>query len=61
LRPLAPALWVSFLTACSYRQVGLSEHEREEAFAEVPEMEALRLNRNIAFNLIDGAALKSNR
>ena len=40
---------------------GLSEHEREEALAEVPEMEALRLNRIIAFNLIDGATIKSNR
>ena len=35
----------------------LTEDERELAFAAVPEMEALRLNRNIALNLIDGKAL----
>lgn len=37
----------------------LTEEEREEAFAAVPEMEALRLNRNISLNLIDGEALKT--
>jgi hypothetical protein len=37
----------------------LTEDEREQAFAAVPEMEPLRFNRNIALNLVDGEALTS--
>jgi hypothetical protein len=37
----------------------LTEDEREEAFAAVPDMEPLRFNRNISLNLIDGEALKT--
>src|ERR1700674_3169237 len=37
----------------------LTHQERDAAFASVPEMEALRFNRNVAVNLVDGWHLET--